>query len=59
MPEDGLPVIGEVGPKGLHVAVMHSGVTLAAITGEAVSAEIMEQGGYDGLLAPYRPQRFQ
>jgi hypothetical protein len=38
---------------------MHSGVTLAAITGEAVSAEIMEQGGYDGLLAPYRPQRFQ
>jgi glycine/D-amino acid oxidase-like deaminating enzyme len=59
VPRDGLPVIGAVGPSGLHVAVMHSGVTLAAITGEATAAEITGQGGYDAILAPYRPQRFQ
>lgn len=59
VPQDGLPVIGAVGPDGLHVAVMHSGVTLAAIVGEAVAAEVLGQGGYDDLLAPYRPQRFQ
>lgn len=59
VPKDGLPVIGAVGPKGLHVAVMHSGVTLAAITGEAVAAEVLGQGGYDDLLAPYRPHRFK
>ena len=59
VPQDGLPVIGAVGPKGLHVAVMHSGVTLAAIVGEVVAAEVLGQGGYDDLLAPYRPQRFQ
>lgn len=63
MPQDGLPAIGAIGgaigPDGLYVAVMHSGVTLAAITGEAVAAEVMGQGGYDRMLAPYRPQRFQ
>ena len=60
VPEDGLPVIGQVGPKGLHVAVMHSGVTLAAIVGEAVAAEVMGNTQiYADLLAPYRPARFQ
>jgi glycine/D-amino acid oxidase-like deaminating enzyme len=59
MPEDGLPVIGVAGPTGLHLAVMHSGVTLAAITGEAVAAEVLGQGAeYGPLLAPYRPSRF-
>lgn len=59
VPKDGLPVIGAVGPDGLHVAVMHSGATLAAIVGEAVAAEALGQGGYDDLLAPYRSVRFQ
>lgn len=59
VPQDGLPVIGAVGPRGLHVAVMHSGATLAAIVGEAVTAEVVGQGGFQDLLAPYRPQRFQ
>lgn len=61
MPADGLPVIGAVGPKGLYVAVMHSGVTLGAITGEATAAEVLGLGqeAYHDLLAPYRPARFQ
>ena len=60
VPQDGLPATGQVGPEGLHVAVMHSGVTLAAITGEAVAAAVLEQGNkFDELLAPYRPTRFQ
>ena len=60
VPQDGLPVIGKVGPAGLHVAVMHSGVTLAAITGEAVAADVLEKGDrFDSMLAPYRPSRFQ
>ncbi len=59
VPSDGLPVIGAVGPRGLHVAVMHSGVTLAAIVGEVVSAEVLGKGSDIELLAPYRPARFQ
>lgn len=60
VPQDGLPVIGKIGPEGLHVAVMHSGVTLAAITGEAVAAEVLDHGdSFNALLAPYRPSRFQ
>ncbi|SMX31452.1 NAD(P)/FAD-dependent oxidoreductase [Octadecabacter ascidiaceicola] len=60
VPQDGLPVIGAVGPDGLHVAVMHSGVTLAAITGEAVAAEVLgNSDAFDVLLASYRPSRFQ
>jgi glycine/D-amino acid oxidase-like deaminating enzyme len=39
---------------------MHSGVTLAAITGEAVAAEVLDHGdSFNALLAPYRPSRFQ
>jgi glycine/D-amino acid oxidase-like deaminating enzyme len=55
VPGDGLPVIGEARP-GLWVAVMHSGVTLAAIAGEAVAAGIA--GADDPLLAPFAPGRF-
>lgn len=61
VPQDGLPVLGPVGPDGLHVAVMHSGVTLAAI-----AAEITVSGLYGdmnnalrSLAAPYTPARFQ
>ena len=59
VPQDGLPVIGAVGPLGLHVAVMHSGVTLAAIAGQVTADEVMGYGVDEDLLAPYRPQRFQ
>lgn len=56
VPGDGLPVIGQARP-GLWLAVMHSGVTLAAVAGEAVAAAI---GGAapDPLLAPFAPGRF-
>ncbi len=55
VPGDGLPVIGQARP-GLSLAVMHSGVTLAAIVAEALAAEILGQGG-DPLVARYRPDR--
>jgi glycine/D-amino acid oxidase-like deaminating enzyme len=56
VPGDGLPVIGAVG-QGAYVAVLHSGVTLAAITGELAAQEILT-GTPAALLAPYRPARF-
>lgn len=56
VPEHGLPVVGQVRP-GLTVAVMHSGVTLAALIGELVAAEVLGQGD-SPLLAPYRPVLF-
>jgi len=61
VPQDGLPVIGAVGPKGLHVAVMHSGVTLAAIAGEITAAQVLGRASPDqiALVAPYLPHRFQ
>jgi glycine/D-amino acid oxidase-like deaminating enzyme len=57
VPADGLPAIGAVGPKGAYLAVMHSGVTLAALVGEAVVEEIID-GRLRNDLGPYRPQRF-
>lgn len=57
VPGDGLPVVGRCGPEGLHVAVMHSGITLGALMGELVAGEI--HGGQGApMLAPFRPQRF-
>ena len=61
VPEDGYPVIGATGPEGLHVAVMHSGATLAALAAEITADEVMEgSAGNDmaALIAGYRPQRF-
>ena len=58
MPGDGRPVIGRAGPEGLHLAVMHSGVTLAALAGEAVADLVRGGDRFDGLLAPYDPGRF-
>ncbi|MCH2077391.1 MAG: FAD-binding oxidoreductase [Rhodobacteraceae bacterium] len=57
VPGDGLPVVGETGIGGLTVAVMHSGVTLAALVGELVAHEI--EGEASEMLAPYRLARFQ
>ncbi|MDZ4312510.1 MAG: FAD-dependent oxidoreductase [Cypionkella sp.] len=56
VPGDGLPLIGVVQP-GLSMAVMHSGVTLAALAGEALAAEILGQGDNSPLLADFRPSR--
>jgi len=60
MPEDGLPAVGSIGPDGLYVATMHSGITLAALMGELVTEEILQgvSNSTNDLLAPYRPQRF-
>lgn len=57
VPGDGLPVVGLVpGVGALWLAVLHSGVTLAAIVAETLSAEIAGRGE-DPLLAPFRPAR--
>lgn len=59
VPEDGMPVVGGV-EGGLYVAVMHSGITLAAIMAELIAEELQQgvsnQSG--GWLGPYRPERF-
>jgi glycine/D-amino acid oxidase-like deaminating enzyme len=59
VPQDGLPVIGAV-REGLHVACMHSGITLGALAGEMVAQEMLEgvTNSSAALLAPYRPDRF-
>lgn len=62
VPLDGLPVIGPCGPDGLFVAVMHSGITLAAITAELLGAEVLDHplsNAQAALAAPYTPGRFQ
>lgn len=56
VPGDGLPVIGQAMP-GLSLAVMHSGVTLAAIVAESLALEIIGQGN-SPLLSDFRPSRF-
>ncbi len=58
MPEDGQPVIGftESVPN-LYLALMHSGVTLSALTGEFATIEILDEARID-LLEPYRVERF-
>ena len=57
VPGDGLPVVGPCGAEGLYLAVMHSGVTLAALMGQLVADEVLRQKSA-ALLAPYRPNRF-
>lgn len=57
-PQDGLPILGASGLKGLHLAVMHSGVTLAAIVGEVLADEIAT-GKKDPALASFALSRFE
>ncbi len=57
VPGDGLPVIGRCGPEGLYVAVMHSGVTLAAGVAQLAAREILK-GEDVAMLASFRPGRF-
>lgn len=56
-PQDGLPIVGPTGLEGLSCAVMHSGVTNAAIVGKSLAAQIMH-GVDDALLEPYKLSRF-
>jgi len=58
IPLDELPVVGALpGAPHVHVAVMHSGVTLAAIIGRYVTEEVLS-GVRVEALAPFRPERF-
>ncbi len=62
VPQDGLPVMGPCGPKGLFAAVMHSGITLAAITAELVAPQVLGQSlsnAQSALVAAFSPDRFQ
>jgi len=54
VPLGGLPVLGRAAP-GLSLAVMHSGVTLAPLAAEALTAEITGQPPHP-LWRPYRPE---
>lgn len=59
MPMDGLPVLGfiEAVPNA-YVALMHSGVTLAALVGEFAAIEIADGTPVD-IFEPYRLSRFE
>jgi glycine/D-amino acid oxidase-like deaminating enzyme len=58
MPTDELPVVGALpATPDVHVAVTHSGVTLAPILGRWSTAEVLD-GTRIEALAPYRPERF-
>ena len=57
LPLDGHPVIGpSPADDRVYVAVMHSGVSLAAITGDLVARELAE-GVEMALLQPFRANR--
>ncbi len=57
LPIDGHPVIGPSPNRpDVHIAVMHSGVTLAPIVGKLTAQEVLTDT-IDNRLAPYRPER--
>jgi len=56
VPGDGLPVLGPAGVSGLWLAVMHSGVTLAALAAEGLRAAILGNG-LSGEWAGYGLER--
>ena len=58
VPIDGFPVVGNIeGHKGVFVAVMHSGVTLAPLIGQLLASEMLETSK-SPLLGSFRPSRF-
>ena len=59
MPLDGYPVMG-FAPEApnLYVALTHSGVTLAPVLSQLTALEICDGARADGVLGPYRPERF-
>ena len=57
LPLDGHPVIGpSPARQDVYIAIMHSGVTLAAITGRIASEELLT-GSANANLAPFRADR--
>jgi glycine/D-amino acid oxidase-like deaminating enzyme len=59
MPLDELPVMGALPHlPDVHVAVTHSGVTLAPIIGQLTAREVLGASRAK-LFAPYRPERFR
>lgn len=57
VPADGQPAIGFApGVESCYLLVSHSGVTLGAVLGRLVAAELV--GGTEPQLAPYRLARF-
>ena len=56
IPADGFPLVGAVGPDGLWVAAMHSGMTLAPIIAEVLADQILGRPDRYGMAA-YRPDR--
>ena len=58
VPIDGFPVIGNIEEqKGVFVAVMHSGVTLAPLIGQLLASEMLKTSK-SPLLESFRPSRF-
>ena len=58
LPKDGKPIIGPIKElPGVYIAVMHSGISLAAIIGTLVKEEILE-ARTNKLLEDFRPSRF-
>lgn len=56
-PLDGFPVIGDTGVEGLSLAVMHSGVTNAALVGELLADKVLT-GREDPALEAFALSRF-
>ena len=58
VPIDGFPVVGNIeAHKGVFVAVMHSGVTLAPLIGQLLASEMLKSLK-SPLLETFRPSRF-
>ena len=57
IPKDDLPIIGRFKNKSVYIAVMHSGICLAAIVGNLVTQEIVDEDD-STLLNDFRPSRF-
>jgi len=57
IPKDDLPIIGRFKNKSVYIAVMHSGISLAAIVGNLVTQEIVDEVD-STLLNDFRPSRF-
>jgi glycine/D-amino acid oxidase-like deaminating enzyme len=58
VPLDEFPVMGALPTvPNIHVAVTHSGVTLAPIVGRYTADEVL-RGSRVEMFAPYRPERF-
>lgn len=57
-PKDGYPILGDSGKPGLTLAVMHSGITLAAYVGQTL-ADLVATGKKDLALDHFALSRFE